>query len=130
MKKFMFLTVLFLFPLLAYPADPVFEVLVDLALQGQQQKTGFYLNSKSCLTSIKGSLHVAYDQKKDILIFGYYTSSTGMVKNYVWDRKEGKTSIISCKFDEQIDSKNAIKVSEREIQDSALKFRTDWLSCK
>lgn len=127
MKKFIFLIMLLL-PVLAYPQDQTSTTLTELALQGQIQETGFYLNSKTC--SSKDNLHVAYHQKTDILIFGYFYSKTGVIKNYIWDRKKGETSTLSSKFDEVADPKKAVKISENEMKDSAIRFRTDWLTCR
>lgn len=132
MKKFIFL-IAFLLSLAAYTAysaDQTFTTLSEIALQGQLQKTGFYLNSKNCPTATKSNLHVAYDQKSDVLIFGYFDVETGIIKNYIWDVKKGETSILSCKFDEVADPKKAKKISDDEMKDSALRFRADWLSCK
>jgi hypothetical protein len=127
MKKFIFLIMLLL-PVLAYPQDQTSTTLTELALQGQIQETGFYLNSKTC--SSKDNLHVAYHQKTDILIFGYFYPKTGVIKNYIWDRKKGETSTLSSKFDEVADPKKAVKISENEMKDSAIRFRTDWLTCR
>jgi hypothetical protein len=129
MKKLILLIMFaFLLPFIAYSEDQTPTVLIELALQGQLQETGFYLNSKSCPS--KDDLHVAYDQKTDILIFGYFHPRTGMIKNYIWNRKKGETSTLSCRFDEAADPKKAIKISEDHMKDSALRFRSDWLTCK
>jgi len=127
MKKFIFL-IAFLLPFVAYSGDQTFITLSDIALQGELQKSAFYLNSKIC--SDKNNLHIAYDQKSDVLIFGYFDPGTGMIKNYIWDRKKGETSILSCRFDEVADPKKAIKISEHEMKDSSIRFRADWLICK
>jgi hypothetical protein len=127
MKKFIFL-IAFLLPFVAHSADQTFITLSDIALQGELQKTGFYLNSKSCPS--KDNLHIAYDQKSDVLIFGYFDPGTGMIKNYIWNRKKGETSILSCRFDEVADPKKATKILEHQMQDSSIRFRTDWLICK
>ena len=133
MKKFylvvfLFALFLFLLPFTTYSADQIFTDLRKIAVQGKIEKDTFYLNSKSCST--KNNLHVAYYQKNDVLVFGYFDSQTGMIKNYIWNKSKGETSILSRRFDEIVDPKEAIKISEKEIEDQAIKFRTSWIGCK
>ena len=128
MKRFLFLAILLLLSSVTYSQDQTFITLSEIALQGKVQETGFYLNSKNC--SNKDNLHIAYDPKKDVLIFGYFYHKTSIIENHTWNRKTGETFTLACKFDENIDAKKAKKISEDQIKDLALKFRSDWLTCK
>jgi hypothetical protein len=130
MKKIkkLILIMIILTPLLVYSSSITFEVLCNIALEGKLEKSTFYLNSQNCWD--KTNLHVAYQQKDNILIFGYFNPQTGVIKNFLWDVKKGETTTLSNKFDEIADPKKATKISELEMQDAALRFRTDWLMCK
>ena len=129
MKKLIFLIVFLLsFASTGHSASMTFEILSNIALEGKLEKSAFYLNSKNC--SDKSNLHVAYHQKDNILIFGYFDPETGIIKNFLWNKKKGETSILSTRIDEVADPKKAVKITEFEMEEAGSKFRTDWLLCK
>ena len=128
MRKISILVALLLLVSVAYSQDHIFTTLSELAMQGKVQESGFYLNSKNC--PAQDDLHVAYDPKKDILIFGYFYRATGIIENCTWNRKTGESFTLSCKVDEVVDLKKAKKVSQEQMKDLVLKFRADWIVCK
>jgi len=129
MKKLIFLIAFLLsFTPTVYSASMTFEILSNIALEGKLEKSAFYLNSKNC--SDKSNLHVAYHQKDNVVIFGHFDPITSIIKNFLWNKKKGETSILSTRIDEVADPKKAVKITEFEMEEAGSKFRTDWLLCK